>query len=132
MYRVGVIVAVSLLSACAVEPERIVVMRTKVVEKPVVYEQTCTVTRQSESICGRPRACTDPGMTCAEAYHRLTVCNEYERDGGVAGGVKGPDGIPCENVCGKTALSMAAAVRAKPFTPPLRQDKSCTQALRRP
>lgn len=33
--------------------------------------------------------------SCAEAYHHLTVCGEGKRD---ADG----DGIPCENVCGKT------------------------------
>jgi hypothetical protein len=32
---------------------------------------------------------------CAEAHHHFTVCGEAERD---ADG----DGIPCENVCGKT------------------------------
>lgn len=33
--------------------------------------------------------------SCAEAYHHLTVCSEAKRDGD-------NDGIPCENVCGKT------------------------------
>ena len=33
--------------------------------------------------------------SCAEAYHHLTVCGETIRD-------RDGDGIPCENVCGKT------------------------------
>ena len=33
--------------------------------------------------------------SCAEAYHHLTVCGEQVRD-------RDNDGIPCENVCGKT------------------------------
>lgn len=33
--------------------------------------------------------------SCAEAHHHLTVCGETERDAD-------NDGIPCENVCGKT------------------------------
>jgi hypothetical protein len=32
---------------------------------------------------------------CAEAHHHFTVCGEQERDAD-------NDGIPCENVCGKT------------------------------
>jgi hypothetical protein len=32
---------------------------------------------------------------CAEAHYKLTVCGHIERDGD-------HDGIPCENVCGKT------------------------------
>lgn len=33
--------------------------------------------------------------SCAEAHHKLTVCHQSKRDGD-------GDGIPCENVCGKT------------------------------
>lgn len=33
--------------------------------------------------------------SCAEANHHLTVCGETIRD-------RDGDGIPCENVCGKT------------------------------
>jgi hypothetical protein len=33
--------------------------------------------------------------SCAEAHHHFTVCGEAERDAD-------SDGIPCENVCGKT------------------------------
>jgi hypothetical protein len=33
--------------------------------------------------------------SCAEAHYHLTVCGEWARDGD-------GDGIPCENVCGKT------------------------------
>jgi Excalibur calcium-binding domain len=33
--------------------------------------------------------------SCAEAHYKLTVCRQSKRDGD-------HDGIPCENVCGKT------------------------------
>jgi len=33
--------------------------------------------------------------SCAEAHYKLTVCGQSKRDGD-------GDGIPCENVCGKT------------------------------
>lgn len=33
--------------------------------------------------------------SCAEAHYKLTVCHQFKRDGD-------GDGIPCENVCGKT------------------------------
>jgi hypothetical protein len=33
--------------------------------------------------------------SCAEAHHHFTVCGEQARDGD-------HDGVPCENVCGKT------------------------------
>ncbi|MEO8420110.1 MAG: excalibur calcium-binding domain-containing protein [Hyphomicrobium sp.] len=43
--------------------------------------------------------CTEKYCTqmssCAEAHHHFTVCGEAERDAD-------NDGIPCENVCGKT------------------------------
>src|SRR5262249_52111687 len=38
--------------------------------------------------------CTEMS-SCAEAHHHFAVCGEAERDAD-------KDGIPCENVCGKT------------------------------
>ncbi|MFA5902098.1 MAG: hypothetical protein WC829_23650 [Hyphomicrobium sp.] len=38
-------------------------------------------------------------LSCAEAYHHLKVCGEGIRD-------RDNDGIPCENVCGKTRDEM--------------------------
>ena len=118
------IVATAALSVagCATEAKQAEIV-TRV--KTVVKRERCTTVRELENICGKPRACTDVGMTCAEAYHRLTICNEWQRDGGVAGGTKGADGIPCESLCGKTALEMAAAIRAAPFTPPMRETSIC-------
>ncbi|WP_424956142.1 excalibur calcium-binding domain-containing protein [Hyphomicrobium sp. 1Nfss2.1] len=42
----------------------------------------------AEKLCGQM-------MNCAEAYYHLSACGEGARDAD-------NDGIPCENVCGKT------------------------------
>ena len=49
--------------------------------------------------------------SCAEAYHHLTVCGEAVRD-------RDNDGIPCENVCGKTLDEMKQRLRPPPNTEP--------------
>ncbi|MGE0698332.1 MAG: excalibur calcium-binding domain-containing protein [Hyphomicrobiaceae bacterium] len=46
--------------------------------------------------------------SCAEAYYYYHVCRHTERD---ADG----DGIPCENVCGKTKIDMIALLKAMPI-----------------
>lgn len=50
--------------------------------------------------------------SCAEAHHHFTVCGEGERDAN-------NDGIPCENVCGKTLEEYA---RRRDFAPALTPD----------
>lgn len=45
--------------------------------------------------------------SCAEAYHHLTVCGETVRD-------RDNDGVPCENVCGKTLDEMQERLRERP------------------
>jgi hypothetical protein len=44
--------------------------------------------------------------SCAEAHYKLTVCGQSERDGD-------SDGIPCENVCGKTMEEYRARLKAE-------------------
>ncbi len=41
----------------------------------------------------------DEMLSCAEAYHHWKVCGEGIRD-------RDHDGVPCENVCGKTREEM--------------------------
>jgi len=54
-------------------------------------------------------------QSCAEAYHHFSVCGEAKRD---ADG----DGIPCENVCGKTLKEFRHRLgEVAPATAPLRQ-----------
>jgi hypothetical protein len=49
--------------------------------------------------------------SCAEAYHHLTVCGEAIRD-------RDNDGIPCENVCGKSTEEMRERLRQSPAGAP--------------
>ncbi len=51
-------------------------------------------------------------QSCAEAYHHLTVCGEAVRD-------RDNDGIPCENVCGKTIDEMKERLGPSPARQPL-------------
>src|SRR5262245_37440858 len=96
-------------------------VRTKIVKAEKT--RTCTTTvRPDPAFCAKEKLC--PAIqTCAEAYFRYTVCREIERDGGVAGD---RNGIPCQNLCGKTALTMAAAIRAQPFSPPTQSETVCS------
>lgn len=63
-------------------------------------------------------------QSCAEAYYHLSICGEGERDAD-------NDGIPCENVCGKTMDEYlrrrgptlpGAAVPMQQFAPRSRQE----------
>jgi hypothetical protein len=88
-----------------------------------VKTRTCTTTiKPDAAFCSAEKFC--PAIkTCAEAHYRYTVCREIERDGGTAGD---RNGIPCQNLCGKTALTMANAIRAQPFSPPTRSETVCS------
>jgi hypothetical protein len=123
MFRVVSAIAIVVsLTACASDaPSK---QGVRIVEK----RRTCTVTTAPISkaeFCATPKAC--PAITtCGEAYFRYTACSELVRDGGVAGQM---NGIPCENVCGKTALAMAAKIRGEgPFLLPMRTSTVCNPA----
>lgn len=45
--------------------------------------------------------------SCAEAYHHFSVCGETVRD-------RDGDGVPCENVCGKTLDDMRRRLLERP------------------
>jgi hypothetical protein len=47
--------------------------------------------------------------SCAEAHHKLTVCGQSERDAD-------NDGIPCENICGKTMKTFCALLELEGVT----------------
>lgn len=47
-------------------------------------------------------------IDCAEAYYQFAVCGDKARDGD-------GDGIPCENVCGKTLEIMHERLRAQGY-----------------
>ncbi len=55
--------------------------------------------------CGNRKYCTQM-IDCAEAYYQFAVCGDTARDGD-------GDGIPCENVCGKTLEIMHERLRAQ-------------------
>ena len=122
------VVCVALVaSGCAFDPPPAPIVRTKVVTKivpgPPVTEfkaRTCrikTLAETKDEFCKREKTC--PLITtCGEAYYRYTHCREFERDGGVAGPM---NGIPCQKLCGRTALEMAEKIRAEPpFSPPMK------------
>lgn len=44
--------------------------------------------------------------SCAEAHHKFTVCRHTKRDAD-------DDGIPCEDLCGKTMATYQARLRAQ-------------------
>lgn len=117
MLRWAVCIVV-ILSGCAVEPPA-----PKLVA--VFKQRTCTITIRPMSkseFCRTPKSCPDIS-TCGEAYYRYTMCREIERDGGVAGS---RNGIPCEKMCGRTALEMAAKISGEsPFSPPMKSEAVC-------
>lgn len=57
-----------------------------------------------------PRKYCKAMINCAEAVHFYRVCGHRERDGD-------NDGIPCENVCGKTRQAMEKRLQSQTFTP---------------
>lgn len=64
----------------------------------------------ASDICAPKRFCTQI-KTCGEAHYRLTVCLDIVLD-------RDRDGVPCEDMCGKTISSMSARIAAEPFQPP--------------
>jgi hypothetical protein len=97
--------------------------------------------KDDAEICKEHKYCDrNPEMTCAEAYYRLTHCaragNERDNHRWLDGGIalrkddepnrRGqPNGIPCEDRCGDTALKMKIAIAAQPFFPPTTTTKGC-------
>jgi len=127
MLRVVVCVAL-ILSGCAVD-ELEPIVRTKIVKEYIREPgktRTCTVTTRpmtKQEFCSMGEKTCPRIATCGEAYYRYTTCGEIERDGGVAGE---RNGIPCENVCGKTPLAMAEKIRSEsPFSPPPKTLNTC-------
>jgi hypothetical protein len=120
-----------LVSGCAIDQPAPIV-RTKIVKEyirepnSILTTQTCTVTTRpmtKQELCGMGEKTCPQIATCGEAYYRYTTCGEIERDSGVPG-VR--NGIPCEKVCGKTPLAMAAKIRSEPpFSPPPKSIKTC-------
>ena len=123
MFRVAsVVVIASILAACASDaPTK---QGVRIVEK----RRTCTVTNApitKAEFCATQKACPTIS-TCGEAYYRYATCGEDLRDGGVAGE---RNGIPCQKLCGMTALEMAQRVRSElPFSPPMRSITVCDPA----
>lgn len=134
MFRVlaPLLIAVMLLTGgCASDlpAQRSFSSPPRTITKTVIVEKrrTCTVTVRPLTkleFCSRgPRACSDRSMTCGEAYYRYTTCGEDARDGGVAGD---RNGIPCQVICGNTALQMATRIKAEePFSPPTQTTTVC-------
>jgi hypothetical protein len=124
MLRVALVLSAAVLfvAGCAhSDRETAAPVRNKTAK--VEKARACTTTlRPDPAFCATEGRCRHI-KTCAEAYYRYTVCREIERDGGVAGD---RNGIPCQNLCGKTALTMANAIRAQPFTPPTRSETVCS------
>lgn len=120
MLRLALTVGTVLLAtACAQEREPSV--RTKIVTVPTVRK--CVTTIKPEDVCKTPKACPQI-TTCGEAYYRFTTCGEWLRDGGVAGE---RNGIPCQQMCGPDAKTMADRISARPFSPPMRTETTCTE-----
>jgi hypothetical protein len=119
--------AILLMSACAsnAPPDRVTASsRTKVVSTENRRKcATIIAPLNKANFCATPRDC--PAITtCGEAYYRYTTCGEVDRDGGVAGK---HNGIPCEKLCGKTALEMAEKIRSEPpFSPPAQMTTVCS------
>ena len=69
-------------------------------------------------------------VTCGEAYYRYTTGGHMWLDGGAAVPRDGqPNGIPCENMCGKDAMLMAGKIRSEPpFSPPPQTTTLCNPA----
>lgn len=63
-----------------------------------------------QEICGTKSLCKEMA-TCAEARYFLNECGVSRLDAD-------SDGIPCESVCGKSAATMSARVKAQPFLAP--------------
>jgi hypothetical protein len=125
MLRVVICVAL-FLSGCAVDPPAPII-RTKIVTE--FKTRMCTLTTRpmtKQEFCGMGEKACPEINTCGEAYYRYTTCREIIRDGGVAGE---RNGVPCQNVCGKTPLEMAAKIRSEPpFSPPPKSTNSCDPA----
>jgi hypothetical protein len=121
MFRV-IVCAALLLSGCAYDAAPKQAVRTKIVEK----HRTCPTAQRVEDECATKKHCTKDTMTCAEAYYRLTTCGHSWLDGGVAIPRDGqPNGIPCEDVCGKSAKSMTDAIKRAPFSPRMTTSTDC-------
>jgi hypothetical protein len=123
MLRLGMAfaAAVLLVAGCAhSDREAAAPVQREIVK--VEKTRTCTTTiRPDPAFCPAEKFC--PAIkTCGEAYYRYTACREIERDGGTAGE---RNGIPCQNLCGETALTMADAIRAQSFSPPTRSETVC-------
>ena len=140
MLRVVVVCVALLTSGCATEPSapRTITKVVYLPRPPGPDGQVCEHTfrpMDSAELCSSRKYCTtDKEMTCAEAYYRLTHCanvantadNHAWLDGGdvrrkdeAPNKRNEPDGLPCEDRCGSSALAMRRAVAAKPFHPPL-------------
>jgi hypothetical protein len=85
-------------------------------------EKSCTIVVKSIDVCAVKATCYRTGMTCAEAYYRLHVCNETARDGGTR---QRKNGVPCQNVCGPTVAAMNIRRKRTPFVVPTEETKIC-------
>jgi hypothetical protein len=128
----AICVAVLLMCGCAADPppepvaKRGPPARTRI----VTVKQSCTTTLVPEDVCATKKYCTkDHTMTCAEAYYRLMTCKHSWLDGGAAVPREGqPNGIPCEDRCGKDAKEMAREISKQPFLPRTRSVTTCSPA----
>lgn len=75
---------------------------------PAWWASSLQVGAQTRELsCGARKYCKAM-IDCAEAYHQFAVCGDTARDGD-------GDGIPCENVCGKTKDIMLQRLRAQGY-----------------
>lgn len=118
MLRPIVCAALLLMASCAPEPTTRVVTKTR--------HCTTTIAPMSHNEFCRVELRCDVVTSCGEAYYRYTACDEWKRDGGVAGE---RNGIPCQKLCGKNAMEMATRIKGEaPFTPPMRKVTACSPA----